>query len=68
MPKFLDLSDQRFGKLAVIGRVLSCLVRNPRRVYWLCRCDCGRLAQVRSDSLLDKTTQSCGCCRLSDNL
>lgn len=60
MPSFLDLSGQRFGHLTVIGRVMSCLVRNPRRVYWLCRCDCGRLTQVRSDNLVHGITLTCG--------
>lgn len=60
MPKFLDLTGQKFGQLRVVGRIMPCLVRNPRRVYWLCRCDCGRLVDVRSDSLLLGKTVTCG--------
>ena len=30
---------------------------------WLCRCDCGRLCNVRQGNLIYKIVQSCGCLR-----
>ena len=57
MSKFRDLTGCRFNRLVV-------LMREPnanRRVMWLCRCDCGNHISVRSDSLSDINTQSCGC-------
>ena len=55
---YRDLTGQRFGRLTVIKYTDK---RNNRGVVWLCRCDCGNLIYVRSTSLVDKNTQSCGC-------
>lgn len=57
-----NLIGERFGRLVVIGR-------SPNRAgetnaIWLCRCDCGNESEVRSGSLKNGGTQSCGClCR-----
>jgi len=37
MPKALDLTGQKFGKLTAIERLPS---RNGK-TYWLCKCECG---------------------------
>lgn len=58
MPKKIDLTGQRFGRLLVIreyGRT-KC-----RHALWLCRCDCGVEVVVRSSYLRSGLTQSCGC-------
>ena len=39
MPKLVDLTGQRFGKLTVLKKAPS---RNGK-VYWLCQCDCGNI-------------------------
>ena len=56
----IDKRGQRFGRLVVLDRV------PPRRgdltVRWRCRCDCGRVAVVKS-YLLGRDTKSCGCFR-----
>lgn len=39
MGRFKDILGQRFGRLTVIERTNH---RNNGRVYWLCRCDCGK--------------------------
>ena len=55
-----------------IGRRYGCLVvmeRKPwagearRRVYWICRCDCGRDKAILGDHLRSGATVSCGCHR-----
>jgi hypothetical protein len=37
MPKALDLTGKRFGRLIAISKAES---RNGK-TYWLCKCDCG---------------------------
>lgn len=52
-----DLSGQRFGRLAVIERAGT----RKNFALWLCRCDCGKFSEVRSDLLRSGQTVSCGC-------
>lgn len=60
-----DLTGMRFGKLVVL------YVDEERsgngKVYWWCRCDCGKLTSVQSTSLTRKKggVKSCGCARNS---
>lgn len=53
-----DLANQRFGRLVAKSptdkKVHNCII-------WLCQCDCGKIAYVRSDHLVQKITRSCGC-------
>lgn len=55
-----NLHSQRFGRLIVV-----CVTKKRANDYvmWLCRCDCGNLAYVRSSHLLSGRTKSCGCLR-----
>lgn len=55
--KIDDLTGKRFGRLTVIGIKET----NTRKTYWTCRCDCGNLKDVRSDSLKAGRIKSCGC-------
>lgn len=55
-----DLTGQKFGLLTVIKQSRE---RAKRVVKWECRCDCGAIKIVRSDSLKNGYTQSCGCLR-----
>jgi hypothetical protein len=55
--KFEDFSGQRFGRLLVIERVPA----KPRKVNFLCQCDCGKTAIVDSHHLKIGKTKSCGC-------
>lgn len=55
---FIDLTGQKFGRLTVIGRVKNSKGGTAR---WLCKCGCGNEKIVRSDSLKNKHTRSCGC-------
>lgn len=55
--KKLDLTGQRFGKLAVIAPAGN--IRG--RTAWLCQCDCGNQVLVKTYHLRDGHTSSCGC-------
>lgn len=43
----------RYGRWTLISHV--------DRRHWLCRCDCGTVRSVRTDSLTKGQTKSCGC-------
>ena len=55
--KKLDLTGQRFGHLTVLAPAENI----GSRTAWLCRCDCGREAVVRTNRLRSGHTGSCGC-------
>lgn len=57
MGKFIDLTGQRFGRLTVESRIGT----KNKSSLWLCRCDCGAMTQVPSNSLRTGNTKSCGC-------
>jgi len=58
MPKAVDLIDQEFGRLKVLGFSHRALGRR----YWLCLCSCGATTLVITSSLRRKNgTASCGC-------
>lgn len=57
MPKFMDLSGQRYGHLTVIERDTS----KKGATYWKCRCDCGKIKSVRAGDMRSGKTISCGC-------
>ena len=57
MPKALDLTNEKFGKLTAIKKVES---RN-KKAFWLCECECGGFLEVSTDHLRRGTTKSCGC-------
>jgi hypothetical protein len=55
--QFKDLSNKKFGLLTAIKPVTT----YNRKYIWLCKCECGSLIEVRSDSLISGNTMSCGC-------
>lgn len=59
MPRALDLTGQRFGKLVVI----KCVGRKRTHKNYLCQCDCGNLHEVTSPDLKSGRVNSCGCLR-----
>lgn len=61
MPKFIDLTGKRFGRLIVLG--LDKEKSTTKVKYWICRCDCGNIISVRGGSLTcsNRHTRSCGC-------
>lgn len=58
MPKFIDLTGYRFGRLFVISRSAN---NKFNQTVWLCQCDCGKLTQVSQCKLRSNWTKSCGC-------
>lgn len=60
MPKFIDLTGQRFGRLTVISKKEYRDSRRPR-IKWHCVCDCGKEVDILGANLTSGHTQSCGC-------
>jgi hypothetical protein len=58
MPKLIDLTRERFGRLIVIKRMNNDKYRNSK---WLCKCDCGKEKIISGPSLRNNKTKSCGC-------
>lgn len=56
MPKALDLTGQKFGKLTVISKSEN----KKGKTYWLCRCECGKEKEVQTSHLRSGATKSCG--------
>nr|DAR33910.1 MAG TPA: AP2 domain protein [Caudoviricetes sp.] len=54
-----DLTNQRFGRLTVLGDVGKRTGKG--RVLWHCLCECGRVTFVRADHLKNGSVVSCGC-------
>lgn len=63
MGKFIDLSNQKFGRWTVIEKGGTYKDGDTK---WLCICDCGTLREVSSRGLRKGRTKSCGC--LKDEL
>lgn len=59
MSKRLDLTNQRFGRLRVLGRAENI----KGKTAWRCICDCGTQKVIRTAELRRGDTSSCGCLR-----
>jgi hypothetical protein len=64
MPRFLDITGHRYGKLVVICRANDSM---DRKVQWECACDCGSTKIIRGNSLRYGRTKSCGCLITTDS-
>lgn len=56
--KAKDLTNQRFGELTVLYRYYK--NSNANKANWVCKCSCGKVTVVLSNSLLTARTKSCG--------
>lgn len=56
MGKFVDITGQKFGRLAAISHF-----RKEGRIKWYCICDCGGSTITGLQNLKSGKTQSCGC-------
>lgn len=59
--KFKNLTGQRFGMLTVLW--MSKTRTKGGKLQWTCKCDCGNIVNVVTNSLRDGSTKSCGCLR-----
>jgi|GEM_PF-4947761 len=59
MPKAIDETGNRYGKLTVIKRAHPKGHRSG--AYWLCECVCGGRVIVQGGNLRAGNTTSCGC-------
>lgn len=62
MPKFFDLTGQRFYRLTVVSRHPDNTLNGIPR--WNCLCDCGKGTVVQGGHLKNGHTRSCGCLRV----
>lgn len=58
MPPLKDLKGKKFHRLTVLERTNN---SKSNQTQWICKCDCGKVVTVRSPSLLNGHTKSCGC-------
>lgn len=59
MSKKKEMVGLRFGRLTVLK---ESLVRKNNTVYWICRCDCGKITHpIKGTALRNGTIRSCGC-------
>ena len=58
MPKSIDLTGKRFGRLTVIKKSNK---KRYGRLSWDCQCECGNYIVVATQSLNSGETKSCGC-------
>lgn len=58
MGKFIDLTNNKFGRLLVIERVWA---GNSGQALWKCSCDCGKETNILGDNLRRGKQISCGC-------
>ncbi len=64
MPKFIDLTGKKFGRLTVIERAEDYVSpKGSCHTQWKCLCDCGNITVVDTRALKTGNTQSCGCIR-----
>lgn len=58
MPKIIDLTGKKFGRLTVIEKSNE---RSSGSIKWICTCECGNTVSVVSRDLRNGHTKSCGC-------
>lgn len=58
--RYKDMIGKKFGHLKVIGR--SKRMDAKQRAFWVCRCDCEMLIEVRGDNLRRGITVACSLC------
>lgn len=56
--KIQNLTGEKFGRLTVLGLDT---VKESRKTYWMCQCECGNIKSCRADSLKCGAITSCGC-------
>lgn len=60
MGKFIDLTNQKFGRLTVLERLPY---KKNNQILWKCQCECGNIIETTGGALRSGNTKSCGCIR-----
>jgi hypothetical protein len=58
MAKFIDLTEQQFGRLTVVSINRE---HKSYKVFWNCLCSCGNTTIVPTSNLKNGHSSSCGC-------
>ena len=67
-PIIIDLTGKRFGRLTVLEMGESRYQPSGKqRIFWKCKCDCGKIKEIEGQSLRSGRTTSCGCYRKEHN-
>lgn len=61
MPKRIDISGQKFGRLTAIEYSHT---NEAKKAVWRCLCDCGNTHYVTAKDLRSGNTKSCGCAKV----
>lgn len=64
MGKMIDLTNQKFGRLTVIGPAPRPKSAKDKSQFWLVLCDCGNQKIVDGHNLRSGNTKSCGCSKI----
>lgn len=60
--KIKNLTGQKFGMLTVLKMDLNYNKdKSRKRIFWICKCDCGNTTTVETSNLQNGHTKSCGC-------
>ncbi|BDA71589.1 hypothetical protein CAL7716_057550 [Calothrix sp. PCC 7716] len=62
---FKDYTGQKFGRLECIS--LSTPARINGKTFWKCKCDCGKVINASTASIISGQKKSCGCLRHSES-
>jgi len=63
MPKAVDITGQRFGRLITRERAADLIYSGRPFTAWRCDCDCGASSVATASGLIRGLTKSCGCLR-----
>lgn len=66
MGKIIDLKGQKFGNLTVLDKTENRACSGA--VKWVCKCQCGNIVEISSNSLRTGRSKSCGCTRNGEDL
>jgi hypothetical protein len=58
MPKFIDLTGHKYNFWTVMHKGEK---TKDRSFFWICKCDCGTVSDVRSNHLRNGASKCCGC-------
>lgn len=68
MPKVLDITGQRYGRLVALHfQEHRYTISGVPKRYWKCKCDCGNECVVDIASLRSGSSKSCGCLKIESD-